>query len=278
MKKHLMIAMLLLIVLVLSACQKQSNTNENLVVQNKTEVQKSKEEQIEKEQIVEQEEKEHLNEEKQNDENQNDENQNDEKQNDEKQNEEKLDDSWKSAYRDIIRNIDSNLVDPYNLRAETNEWFYLGIHDFDRDNVPELILGDGVSVGIFTYKNNTTEKVIDLYEPEEWAAINGLHYNNNSIVLRSDGSNGSCYVCFTHHDGNYVTGFYDEYNPKAAKLNDEDTTYEEFSHIFDITDLLENSRIPLISIKVNNSNITVSLSESDADIELDKLEFNEILW
>lgn len=134
----------------------------------------------------------------------------------------------------------------------------MGFHDFDQDGIPELILGDGVSVGVFTYKNNTVEKVTDLYEPEDWMAINGLHYKNNSIVLESNGSDGSGYVCFTYYEGEYITGFHDDYNPKEATLNNKKTTYEEFSKLFSIEDLMDNS-----SISLN---------------KLDDVDFNDIMW
>lgn len=245
MKKYLMIITILLFVLLFSACHYQMNKNDDLETQKKTDEQSNTKEQSNiKEQT----------------------------------NVEKPDDSWKSAYKDTIRNAANNLIDPYDLRLKTNEWFYLGIHDFDHDGISELIFGDGSSIGVFTYKNNTVEKVTDLYEPEDWMVINGLHYKNNSIVLESDGSNGIGYVCFTYYEGEYITGSHDDYNPKEAILNDKKTVYEEFNKLFSIADLMNNSNIPLINIKGNNSNMTITLSESKADIKLDNLDFNDIMW
>jgi hypothetical protein len=242
MKKYLLMVALSLVALLCSACQNQKNESINTKAKNDTEVQTEKEETKEETK------------------------------------EEKLDNAWESAYRDFIGSANYNLVDPYDLRSKTNEWFYLGIHDFNNDGIPELILGDDASVGIYTYKNKSVEKVTDLYETEDWMVINGLHYKNNSIVLESDGSDGIGYVCFTYLDGKYVTGSHDDYNPKDAILNDQKTTYDEFSKIFDITDLMDNSNISKIRIKGNGSNTTISLDDGSSDIILDDLDFKKISW
>ena len=63
---------------------------------------------------------------------------------------------WEDAYKEIVRNMESYLADPYVLRQELKQVNsdsyigYIGIHDFDNDGVPELIIGDTVSIGIFT--------------------------------------------------------------------------------------------------------------------------------
>ena len=117
------------------------------------------------------------------------------------------------AYKEIVRNMESYLADPYILRQELDRADsdicigYIGIHDFDDDGVPELIIGDTVSIGIFTYEDGMIKKIADLYEPEDWGGINGVHYRENTIILVNNGSDGSCYVCLSYHDGEYVTGF-----------------------------------------------------------------------
>ena len=119
---------------------------------------------------------------------------------------------WEDAYKEIVRNMESYLADPYILRQEQERADndscigYIGIHDFDDDSVPELIIGDDVSVGIFTYDNGSVKKIADLYEPEDWGCINGVHYKDNTVILINSGSDGSCYVCLSCHDGEYITG------------------------------------------------------------------------
>ena len=131
--------------------------------------------------------------------------------------------NWEDAYKEIVRNMESYLADPYIFRQEPDRVNsdscigYIGIHDFDDDGVPELMIGDGVSIGIFTYEDGMAKKIADLYEPEVWGGINGVHYRENSIILVNSGSDGSCYVCLSYYDGEYVTGVYDEYHPQTAQ-------------------------------------------------------------
>ena len=40
-----------------------------------------------------------------------------------------------------------------------------------------------------------------------------------AIILVNNGSDGSCYVCLSCYDGEYVTGIYDEYHPQTAAVN-----------------------------------------------------------
>ena len=60
---------------------------------------------------------------------------------------------------------------------------HIGIHDFDDDGVHELMIGDGISIGIFIYEDGMAKKIADLYEPEVWGCINGAHYRENTIIL-----------------------------------------------------------------------------------------------
>ena len=75
------------------------------------------------------------------------------------------DEKWKDAYKENILNMESYLAVPYIFRQEpdrVNSDFcigYIGIHDFDDDSVPELIIGDDVSVGIFTYDNSIVKRL-----------------------------------------------------------------------------------------------------------------------
>lgn len=195
-----------------------------------------------------------------------------------KLNESEQGDSWQSAYKDIVANSKYYLTDPYHLRGENglNLWFYIGIHDFNNDTVPELILGDSISLSIFTYHNDTVEKVIDLYEPDGWYFINDLYYKNNCLTLVSNGSDGSGYVCLTYYDGKYITGFHDDYTPAMSILNEENTTYEEFERIFYTEKLEESSKIPLIKMDIDKNEISLELKEGESAVSLNKLDLEEL--
>ena len=183
--------------------------------------------------------------------------------------------SWEDVYKSIICDIDSNLVDPYNYNFETNGNVYLGIHDFNDDDIPELIIGDSVSVAVFTYEKGNAVKIADLYEPEEWGGINGLYYKDNHIVLVNSGSGGSGYVCFTYNEGEYVIGVYDDYNPDKGILNGNQVTGEVFKQQFNLAELTNNSRIEYSKITEESGNILVVNGESTA---IDNLDFRLLEW
>ena len=195
---------------------------------------------------------------------------------------------WEDAYKEIVRNMESYLADPYILRQEQERADndscigYIGIHDFDDDSVPELIIGDDVSVGIFTYYNGSVKKIADLYEPEDWGCINGVHYKDNTVILINSGSDGSCYVCLSCHDGEYITGVFDEYNPETAIVNGKEGTEEEFKMWFDLAGLLDSSSIPRSRIKKDNGIVTAFVinvfQKSDEYIPVEDLDFNAVEW
>ncbi|MTK06125.1 MAG: hypothetical protein F8N38_03425 [Hungatella sp.] len=156
--------------------------------------------------------------------------------------------NWQTAYMEIIDQGGGHLPDPYQLRGEDglNSSFYLGIHDFNGDGIPELILGDGISISVYTYLNHGLEKVADLYEPEGWYMIHELYIQNNCLILVSNGSDGCGYVGFTYGEGSYRTGTYDDSNPDQSVLVGEQSGFKEFNDVFHITELKEESRKHLI--------------------------------
>lgn len=183
--------------------------------------------------------------------------------------------SWEDAYKSIICDIDSNLADPYNYNLGSNGNVYLGIHDFDGDDTPELIIGDSVSAAVFTYDNGDAVKIADLYEPEDWGGINGLYYKDNHIVLVSSGSGGSGYVCFTYDKGEYITGVYDDYNPEKGIINGNQVTGEVFRQQFNLTELTKNSRIEYSKVTGENGIVLAVNSESTT---IDGLDFQLLEW
>ena len=159
---------------------------------------------------------------------------------------------------------------------------HIGIHDFDDDGVPELMIGDGISIGIFIYEDGMAKKIADLYEPEVWGCINGAHYRENTIILVNNGSDGSCYVCLSYHDGEYVTGVFDEYNPDTATVNGKEVTEEEFKKWFDIAGLSRDSSIPRSRMKKEDGIATIlvidAIRQEDEYILIKDLDFGAIKW
>lgn len=144
--------------------------------------------------------------------------------------------TWEDAYRDIIHNMDSHLVDPYDLRSEPDNIIFIGIHDFDSDSIPELVIGDLVSIAIFTYENNNAKKITDLFELESWGALNGVIIIDNMLFIEKAGSDGCGYAGFTYHEGEYITGMYDDYSSETAYINGKEVSGEEFRQLFNITE------------------------------------------
>lgn len=181
---------------------------------------------------------------------------------------------WQDAYRTILCDLENYLSDPYELRWGLNENVYLGIHDFDNDNIPELIIGDSVSVAVFTYRNGEAAKIADLYEPDYWGGINQLFYRNNTLVLVSNGSDGNGYVCFTYEKGDYIKGFYDDYNQEIGIINESQVSKEDFEQVFILDELLQNSSVTYSQINMDNKTVIVN----DNVVEIDKLDLTVIQW
>lgn len=191
---------------------------------------------------------------------------------------------WEAAYRNIICDIESNLPDPYHFNSEYgcfNGDVYVGIHDFDENDIPELIIGDSSSVAVFTSEGGKAKRVADLYETEEWGGLNYLYYKENHLVLTSCGNGGldypggNGYVCFTFADGAYITGFYCDYHLKEAMINGKQVSAEAFQQQFDLAELRESSEVAYC--KVNDKN-EIALAGSDEWIAIDDLDFGLIEW
>lgn len=161
--------------------------------------------------------------------------------------------AWEASYRETIGDIEDYLIDANEMENVFNGYAYLGVHDFNEDGIPELVMGNNQAIGIYTTEANSVKKVAELYEPEEWGGINSLFYKDNSIMLVSDGSDGSGYVCFTYQDGQYITGIHDDYNAEGATVNGIESTFEEFSQIFDFNELKAGNKVELTDISDENS-------------------------
>ncbi len=181
-----------------------------------------------------------------------------------------MDQTWEEAYKAILCDIDSNLIDPYGWEPDSNGDVYLGIHDFNGDNVPELIIGNLITVAVYTYENGNAIKIADLYELEEWGGINGLYYKDNHLILVNNGSGGSCYVCFTYDGEKYVTGIYDEYNPDKGLINGQQVTGEEYKQQFNLSELTNGSCIEYSKVYEQDG---VNLAINDISTKMDHIDF-----
>lgn len=84
------------------------------------------------------------------------------------------------------------------------------------------------------------------------------------------------------HDGEYITGVFDEYNPETAIVNGKEVTEEEFKKWFNLTELSEDSSIPRSRIKKENGTavawIINVLQKDDEYIPIEDLNFNAVEW
>lgn len=155
--------------------------------------------------------------------------------------------NWEKLYRNVIANAKEYELDPYNSGAGYFPRVYIGLHDFNGDNVPELIFGDGAAISIFTVENNSLKKITDLTMTEDWDSINGVNYKDNTLLLESAGSDGCGYECFTYKD-KYITGFYSDYEPDTASINGKTTSSSEFSKLFDVKSLMKGISLETIDM------------------------------
>ena len=79
---------------------------------------------------------------------------------------------------------------------------YLGIHDYDCDGTPELIIGDSWAAAVFTYADGQAEKLADLCIPNIVWCINGLYARENSVSVQCDGAGGIDFVSLAFWTGN----------------------------------------------------------------------------
>ena len=162
--------------------------------------------------------------------------------------------TWQSAYLEIICHMEDYL--PLNLtypdlkdyRKNSTHYDsdhkegYAGIHDFDGDDVPELLAGDFKGMGVFTFSDGKVEKLADLCWPDYYTwCINEADFKDNSISLICAGSTGCWFVCFGFVEGEYRLGRYYENAPNPelkddlftdVTLNGEPSTREEMDKIY----------------------------------------------
>ncbi len=156
--------------------------------------------------------------------------------------------TWQEAYRTIIYNPQNYLTDMGHYRSQESAggifypYFYLGIHDFDSDGIPELIIGDGVSAGVFRYADGKTEKLADLCDTESPWGINGLSFHGNAVGASLAGSGGvKKVIVFSYLDGEYKLGIYSDMSNLRMTINGKPDTRENLDRIYPIADASGNA-------------------------------------
>lgn len=99
-----------------------------------------------------------------------------------------------------------------------------------------------------------------------------MHCNGNGS---GDAPGGNGYVCLTYEQGEYISGFYCDYHPKEATINEKPVSEEEFRQQFNLKELRENSKIEYS--KINNDN-EIILAGYDESIAIEKLDLRLIEW
>lgn len=198
--------------------------------------------------------------------------------------------TWQEAYLEIIYHLQDYLVPIYgpdgtNFRGyddPMNLQIYLGLHDFDADGTLELIVGDLVTMAVFTYKDGQAEKIADLYNPYDalWC-INGVDFKENSVSAGCSGSGGTDWVSFGFLNGEYVLGVYNEICPDyGITINGEKGTWEEMNEIYtlDYDQREEEEHRERIRL-VNENGIWMLKYQSGEEAVLDiNFNFDTILW
>lgn len=197
-------------------------------------------------------------------------------------------DTWEEAYLHIICNMPDYLVDVDGTRAADPELFdpedsqvYLGVHDFDGDDAPELIVGDGLTLAVFSYADGQTQKIADLYYPGIVWCVNGVYFKGNSMSVHCNGAGGSVYVHFGFMDGQYVLGLYDELTfPSDVIINGEKSTLEEMNRIYttNYEEITAEERREQIRLVREGGSWTLHFQSGDTAVLDDSFDYNLITW
>ncbi len=127
---------------------------------------------------------------------------------------------WKEAYDSTIYNWKS--IPGHRLMI-------LAIHDFNEDDVPELIISnEHYELAIYTFIDTSVVKIGSI----DW--LNGVYFTNNTLVSVQNNVGGNAYQCFTYKDGEYFTGYYNDFHPNNSVINKEEVTAALFNGIFSL--------------------------------------------
>ena len=197
--------------------------------------------------------------------------------------------TWQSAYLEILYHLQDYLAPLYhpdgaNTRSNIDPLdvpIYLGLHDFDEDGTLELIIGDTVTMAVFTYKDNQVEKIADLYYPDSTWCINGVFFKNHSISLACNGAGGSDFVNFGYLDGKYALGLYSQLNmPSVVTINGEESSLEEMNRIYTLNyeQRSEEERRARLRLVKENENWILKYPSGEEVVLDSNFDFDAILW
>ena len=125
---------------------------------------------------------------------------------------------WKKAYETTIQNWKS---------IPRHRLMILAIHDFNKDDIPELIISNEYyELAIYTFVDSFVVKVGSI----DW--LNGVYFAENTLFSVQNNIGGNSYQCVTYKDGEYLTGYYDDFHPDKSVINKEEVTSESFHEIF----------------------------------------------
>lgn len=192
--------------------------------------------------------------------------------------------TWQDVYRQII------LSDPRNYLAVElspeismeDRQLYLGIHDYDRDGTPELIIGDSWAAAVFTYADGQAEKLADLCIPDTVWCINGLHARGNSISVHCDGAGGGDFVNFGFWDGEYVLGIYtglsNDYDPPL--INGKTGSIDQMNRIYptDYASYSEDDLKEMVHLVRKGNDWTIHLPSGEIVTLDESFDFDRFLW
>ena len=192
--------------------------------------------------------------------------------------------TWQDVYRQIILSDPRNylVVEPSPEINMEDRQLYLGIHDYDRDGTPELIIGDSWAAAVFTYADGQAKKLADLCIPNTVWCINGLHAKGNSISVQCDGAGGGDFVNFGFWDREYVLGIYtglsNDYDPPL--INGKTETIDQMNRIYptDYASYSEDDLKEMVHLVRKGNDWTIHLPSGEIVTLDESFDFDRFLW
>lgn len=189
-------------------------------------------------------------------------------------------DTWQQAYLKILSAPQDYLTDAGYSRS----WriaagilspnFYLGVHDFDLDGTPELIIGDGIGLDVFTYEDGKTRKLADL------GCSNGIYFGNHAVCAESDGARTRSCAVFGYVDGEYRTRIYQNLPTPSGAQRWEPSIQEDWEQMYPILDGPghEKYRREYIKRFYRCGELVLETETGEIFIVDEKFDFNGFLW
>lgn len=84
--------------------------------------------------------------------------------------------------------------------------------------------------------------------------------------MKTYGSGGSYYVCWTYYDDEFVTGMHDDYMPTTYILNGAESSCEKFDSIFKLDDMSDYKNNRIGFYELNNDAGTLQVIGYDTNV------------